>query len=86
MNGISSAIAASVEQQGSATREIAAANVQDAARGTSEVAQNIAGVIAASHETRAASERVLASAEALRRQTGAIPGSVDAFLTEVRRS
>jgi len=53
MSLIATAIATAVEQQGSATLEIAR-NVQEAARGTGEVSANISGVRQAASETGAA--------------------------------
>jgi methyl-accepting chemotaxis protein len=49
INDVATEIAAAVEQQGTATREIAR-NVQHAAGGTSQVSSNIVGVSTASAE------------------------------------
>jgi len=68
---IAEAIAASVEAQGAATREIAR-NVQEAANGANAVSSNITGVNEAAHETGIVSGEVLASAEKLGRQAAAL--------------
>ena len=58
------AIAAAVDQQSSATREIAR-NVEQTAVGTEEVSTNIAGVRQAANDTGSAANQVLASARDL---------------------
>ena len=63
INEVTTAIAAAVEQQGAATREIAR-NIQHAAGGTSEVSSNIVGVSTASAEAGIGRQR---GAERLRR-------------------
>ena len=60
----STAIAASVEEQGSATKEIAR-NVQEAAAGTKEVTVNISGVSQGASETGSAATQVLGAADGL---------------------
>ncbi|MCC7425871.1 MAG: globin-coupled sensor protein [Alphaproteobacteria bacterium] len=80
---ISTAIAAAVEQQGAATKEIAR-NVQEAARGTEEVGGIVAGVATAAEESRVTAGAVLASADDLSRQTVALRGQVDRFLATAR--
>ena len=80
---IAEAIAASVEQQGTATREITR-NVQEAANGANAVSSNITGVNEAAHETGAVSGEVLASAENLGRQAAALRADVDKFLGNIR--
>jgi len=72
---ISSGIAASVEEQGAATKEIAR-NVQQAAQGTQDVSANIGGVTTAVMTTGQAAESVLGSADSL-------TGSADRLRTEV---
>jgi methyl-accepting chemotaxis protein len=72
---ISSGIAASVEEQGAATKEIAR-NVQRAAQGTHDVSANIGGVTTAVITTGQAAESVLGSADSL-------TGSADRLRTEV---
>ncbi|MCR6735753.1 MAG: cache domain-containing protein [Afipia sp.] len=83
INEIATVIASAVEEQGSATREIAR-NVQEAAQGTGEVSSNIVGVNAAASETGTAATQVLASAEQLSGQAATLRGDVDRFLANIR--
>ena len=83
VNEIASAIAAAVEEQGAATREIAR-NVAEAARGTGEVSENISGVNEAARETGVSATRVVDSAAALSRNGETLKIQVDSFLREVR--
>jgi len=83
INDVTTAIAAAVEQQGAATREIAR-NVQHAAGGTSEVSSNIVGVSTASAEAGTAAGEVLKASDALRREAEGLRAEVDAFLTNIR--
>jgi methyl-accepting chemotaxis protein len=83
INEIAASVAAAIEEQDAATREIAR-NVDQAAVGTQEVSSNIAGVTRAAHDTGAASGQVLQSAGQLSRQAEDIRRSVDSFLTSVR--
>jgi len=83
INEIATAIASSVEEQGSATREIAR-NVQEAAQGTSMVSSNIVGVNNAATETGAAAGQVLVSAEQLNGQAATLRADVDRFLANIR--
>jgi methyl-accepting chemotaxis protein len=78
-----SAIAAAIEEQGSATNEIAR-NVQEAAHGTSEVSRNMSGVSAASSETTQSAGIVLTTAGELAQETVRLRDTVKAFLFEVR--
>jgi methyl-accepting chemotaxis protein len=80
---IGTAIAAAIEQQGSATREISR-SVQEAARGTQEVNTNITGVQRAADDTGAAAQEVLGAAEQLSTQSRDLAGQFDRFLGEVR--
>jgi methyl-accepting chemotaxis protein len=80
---IGAAIAAAIEEQGSATKEIAR-NVQEAARGTQDVTSNIAGVQQAANETGAAATQVLGAAEELSQQSKDLAGQVNRFLADVR--
>ena len=77
------AIAAAVEEQGAATREIAR-NIQHAAGGTSEVSSNIVGVSTASAEAGAAAGEVLSASAALRREADVLRSEIDAFLSNIR--
>ena len=83
VNEIAGAIAAAVEQQGAATREIAS-NVAQAARGTGEVSENIAGVNDAARETGRVAAQVVDSAAELSRNGDVLKTQVDAFLHDVR--
>jgi methyl-accepting chemotaxis protein len=83
INEITSAISAAVEQQGSATQEIAR-NVGEAAQGTSRVSGNIASVNQAAVKTGSAASRVLSSAEQLSGQASALRADVDRFLANIR--
>jgi methyl-accepting chemotaxis protein len=80
---VATAIAAAVEQQGVATQEINR-STQQAARGTNEVSNNIAGVIAGADATGAASQNVKSASEALATQTRQLGDQVDAFLNNIR--
>jgi methyl-accepting chemotaxis protein len=83
INEIGTAISAAVEQQASATGEIAR-NVQQAALGTSEVSANIGGVTRASEETGGAAGEVLRSAQSLAHETSELKDAVTGFLEGVR--
>jgi methyl-accepting chemotaxis protein len=83
INEVTTAIAAAVEQQGAATREIAR-NIQHAAGGTAEVSSNIVGVSTASAEAGAAASDVLNASGALRREAGILRAEIDAFLSNIR--
>jgi methyl-accepting chemotaxis protein len=80
---ISAAIAAAIEEQGSATMEISR-SVQDAARGTRDVSTNIAGVRRAVDDSGAAAGHVLNAAEDLSRQSRDLTDQVNQFLSAVR--
>jgi methyl-accepting chemotaxis protein len=83
INEVTTAIAAAVEQQGAATREIAR-NIQHAAGGTSEVSSNIVGVSTASAEAGSAAGEVLNASGALRHETETLRSEIDAFLSNIR--
>ncbi|WGD52056.1 methyl-accepting chemotaxis protein [Bradyrhizobium sp. CB1650] len=83
INEVTTTIAAAVEQQGAATREIAR-NIQHAAGGTSEVSSNIIGVSTASAEAGAAATEVLSASDALRREADTLRSEIDAFLNNMR--
>ena len=83
INDVTAAIAAAVEEQGAATREIAR-NIQQAAGGTGEVSSNIAGVSSASTEAGAAANEVLTASGALRREADVLREEIDAFLSNIR--
>ncbi|MET0879601.1 MAG: methyl-accepting chemotaxis protein [Tardiphaga sp.] len=83
INDVSTAIAAAVEQQGAATREIAR-NIQHAAGGTSEVSSNIVGVSEASLQAGAAANEVLGASGDLRREADILRDEIDVFLSNIR--
>jgi methyl-accepting chemotaxis protein len=83
INEVTTAIAAAVEEQGAATREIAR-NIQHAAGGTSEVSSNIVGVSTASAEAGSAASEVLSASGALRREADVLRAEIDAFLSNIR--
>ncbi|TWB06616.1 methyl-accepting chemotaxis protein [Bradyrhizobium stylosanthis] len=83
INDVTTTIAAAVEEQGAATREIAR-NIQHAAGGTSEVSSNIVGVSTASAEAGAAANEVLGASDALRREADLLRGEIDSFLNNMR--
>jgi methyl-accepting chemotaxis protein len=83
INQVTTAIAAAIEEQGAATGEITR-NVQEAARGTQDVADNIAGVSVAASETGAASQQVLGAATELSQQAERMRSEVATFIAAVR--
>jgi methyl-accepting chemotaxis protein len=83
INEIASAISIAVEQQGSATQEIAR-NVQQAAQGTNQVSSNIAAVNREAGKTGSAANQVLSSAEQLSSQAATLRADVDRFLANIR--
>ncbi len=83
IDGVATALAAAVEQQGAATQEIVR-NVSQASAGTTEVTTNIAGVAQASDETGTAAGQVLSAASELSRQSVTLGAEVSRFLTTVR--
>ena len=83
VNETAAAIASSVEEQGTATREIAV-NVAEAARGTAEVTANISGVSAAAHQTGVTAKEMLVAAGDLSSSGETLKRQVDQFLSEVR--
>ena len=76
-------IATAMEQQGSATRDIAA-NVSHAAQGTQEVMQHIAEVTNAAGKTGSAADAVLRASRDLAGQAERLRGEVHGFLNKVR--
>jgi methyl-accepting chemotaxis protein len=83
ISGIAVTIAAAVEEQDSATREIAR-SVQQAAGGTSEVSVNVAGASHAADQSRALAANVLTASGELSAHTAALFESVDSFLAGLR--
>lgn len=82
ISDIAATIAAAVEEQNTATQEIAE-NVQQAATGTREVSNNISGVTQAATETGEASSEVLSAASELSQQSEKLREQVSTFMTEV---
>ena len=83
INDISTAIAAAVEEQTAATREISR-NVHGAAQGTEQVSANVAQVNAAAGRTGDAARLVLGAAGQLSRESDALRGEVDRFMAGIR--
>jgi methyl-accepting chemotaxis protein len=83
ISGIATTIAAAVEEQDSATREIAR-SVQQAAAGTNEVSTNIAGASHAADQSRTLADNVLVASGELSQHAAALFESVDTFLASLR--
>jgi methyl-accepting chemotaxis protein len=83
ISDIAATIAATVEQQGAATGEIAR-NVGQAAKGTAQVAENIIEVNRGASATGSASSQVLSSAQSLSKESNHLKLEVDKFLDTVR--
>jgi methyl-accepting chemotaxis protein len=85
MDGITTAIAAAIEEQGAATQEIAR-NIDHAAAGTNVVFENITEVSHSIHETDLAAREVLVAVEDLQNQAARLRMEVDNFLTGIREA
>ncbi|ETR77179.1 chemotaxis protein [Afipia sp. P52-10] len=83
ISDVTTSIAAAVEQQGAATREIAR-SIQHAASGTSEVSSNITGVSQASSDAGLAAAEVLTASQGLRREADGLRQEIDTFLAAIR--
>ncbi len=83
IDGATSAIAAAVEEQGTATREIAR-SVQSAATGASAAASDLAGVQAAAEQAGSAADHVSVSAKGLATQSALLQDKVGVFLAATR--
>jgi len=83
INEIATTIASAVEEQGSATKEIAR-NVQQASAGASEVSSSIAMVTQAASNAGAASAQVLGAAGKLAAQGETLRTEVGRFLASIR--
>jgi methyl-accepting chemotaxis protein len=83
ISDVSGIIAAAVEEQGSATREIAR-NVQMASDGATRVGSAIADVHQGAADTGSASGQVLSSAQSLSSQASQLKLEVDNFLASIR--
>ena len=80
---LTTAIAAAVEQQGTATHEIVR-HMSEAATATSLAAAQIGDVHRGAGETGSASGQVLAAAQSLSRESNLLKTELDAFVTSVR--
>ena len=80
---IAATVAAAVEEQGSATQEIAR-NVQQAAIGTQQVTSNIAGVSQGADSTGSAANAVLGSAGELANRAEQLRAEVGQFIAGVK--
>lgn len=85
MTEISALIASAMEEQNATMQEIAR-NVQHAASGTEEVAQNIRGVTTAAGSTARAAQDVRSASHGLSEETEALRQGVNAFLAQVREA
>jgi methyl-accepting chemotaxis protein len=83
INQISAAIAAAIEQQGSATREIAR-NVEGASSGTQSVSASIAHVSEAATQTGGAAKVMLDAVAKLAERSTLVQGKVSEFLRDIR--
>ncbi|MBB2962667.1 methyl-accepting chemotaxis protein [Methylobacterium sp. R2-1] len=83
MSGITTHVAAAIEEQRTATQEIAR-NVQQAARGTEQVTAHIDAVRQGAGETGSAATQVLGTARVLAARSDNLSLTVQTFLAEVR--
>ncbi|SDA33385.1 Methyl-accepting chemotaxis protein [Methylobacterium sp. UNC378MF] len=83
INGVAIAIAAAVDEQGTATQEIVR-TIGEATRGATAVTGTIVGVAEASERTGVAADHVLRAATALSRQSEHLSAEVGRFLGGVR--
>ena len=85
ISGIATTIATAVEQQGSATREIAR-SVQRTAVGTTEVSQNVVGASKAAEQSRTLADTVMVASGQLNQHATQLFDSVDTFLASLREA
>jgi methyl-accepting chemotaxis protein len=83
LSGISSSVAAAVEQQGAATLEISR-NIQRAADGAQQVSANIVDVQNGARDTGSASSHVLSAAQSLARNGDSLKDQLARFLGTLR--
>jgi methyl-accepting chemotaxis protein len=83
ISGIATTIAAAVEEQDSATREIAR-SVQQAATGTTEVSVNVTGASQSADQSRTLANNVAHASSQLGQQADALHKRVDTFLSGLR--
>ncbi|MBC2858765.1 globin-coupled sensor protein [Stappia sp. 28M-7] len=82
---LTATIAAAIEEQGAATREISM-NVQHAAQGTVTLTRNVTGVTAAIDKTEDAARDFLVVSGDLRGQSDQISGQIRDFFSEIRQT
>ena len=82
VNSLSTSISAAIEQQTAATSEISQ-NVNEAARGTSSVASNVAAVEQAVEQTNAVAIAVDHSAKSIRETADSLNHTIEEFLQEM---
>ncbi|MGE4352000.1 MAG: methyl-accepting chemotaxis protein [Bdellovibrionales bacterium] len=83
INQVTTRIASAVEEQGTATQEIAR-NITEATAGTRDVSRNVGGVSRAAEETGAISTQVQTAAKKLTDQSEILRAKVETFLVKVR--
>lgn len=83
INEMSSAIAGAVEEQGAAMQEVVR-NVEEAAKGTSEVARSIVQVAEAAEGTGRMAGSVQSAANSLTRQNDCLRVTVEGFLSSIK--
>ncbi|NBB81843.1 MAG: HAMP domain-containing protein [Alphaproteobacteria bacterium] len=83
LNEISTAVAATAEEQAAATTEISR-SVNEAAQGTEEVSRNVDGLRQASVETNAGATQVLSAARSVADRAETLKARVTGFLDEVK--
>jgi methyl-accepting chemotaxis protein len=84
VNALTATIAAAVEHQGTATREIAD-NVRQAAAGTAEVSASITQVIEANRNTRNAVDHLVGLADQLSGQSATLRSDVGRFISSLQQ-
>jgi methyl-accepting chemotaxis protein len=85
MNEIATVIAAAVEQQSAATREIAR-NVSAAADGTTHVTQSVQSVAAAADQTKHSASAIAEAAHSIDARGDVLRTEVDGFLKAIREA
>jgi methyl-accepting chemotaxis protein len=80
---VAASIAAAVEQQGAATREISA-STQVAAASTVKVSEGISGATAGAEAAGDAAQNVMMAAQALDSETSALRNQIHTFLDQIR--
>ncbi|WP_366658550.1 HAMP domain-containing methyl-accepting chemotaxis protein [Fodinicurvata sp. EGI_FJ10296] len=83
LNEISTAVAASGEQQSAATQEISR-NIQEAAHGTQQVADNVDGLKCVSQDTASAAEQVASTANGVATRSEALKRQITAYIKEMQ--